>query len=396
MDGGRDGKTRDARARRVSGWLPAAATLALLSTLVPGWAAGGPPQAGGEPARSGSSNRDPARSAEPEPPHGGVRRYEIGQGPRSYWLFEPDKPRPESAPVVVFLHGWFAVNPGFYGAWIDHLVRNGHVVIFPRYQNDVGTMPQDFLPNTMAAIHDAFGVLSVGVDHVRPDTRRFALIGHSAGANLAAQVAALSSDPHAVLPSPRAVVAIMPGEVLPRRHPTLDRIPATTLLIVAVGDEDLVVGDQRGREIFAEASTIPRTHKRFILFRSDRHGYPPLIAEHAAPTGTNHRLDNGEGIFRPLQLSMGDVNALDHAGFWRIADLTLQAGFAGATLDEAARDEEQFRHLGFWSDGRRVIPPIVGSDLDAIPRVVPGNGLKIFPWSGLRKVSLGSGGSGPH
>ena len=24
-------------------------------------------------------------------------------------------------PVVVFLHGWFAVNPGFYGAWIDHL-----------------------------------------------------------------------------------------------------------------------------------------------------------------------------------------------------------------------------------------------------------------------------------
>ena len=63
---------------------------------------------------------------------------------------------------MVFLHGWFAVNPGFYGAWIDHLVRNGHVVIFPRYQNDVGTMPQDFLPNAMAAIHDALGVLSVG------------------------------------------------------------------------------------------------------------------------------------------------------------------------------------------------------------------------------------------
>jgi dienelactone hydrolase len=393
MAGGRNEKARGGRARRAIGWVPAVLALALLPSLGPGWSAGGRLQAGEKEGQSRPPGRDRARRAEAEPPHGGVRRYEIGQGPRSYWLFEPDRPRPEAAPIVVFLHGWFAVNPGFYGAWIDHLVRNGHVVIFPRYQNDVGTMPQDFLPNTMAAIHDALGVLSVGTDHVLADTRRFALIGHSAGGNLAAQVAALASDPHAALPSPRAVVAIMPGEVLPRRHPTLDRIPATTLLIVAVGDEDLVVGDQRGREIFAEASTIPRTHKRFILFRSDRHGYPPLIAEHAAPTGTNHRLDNGEGILRPLQLSLGDVNALDHAGFWRIADLTLQAAFAGKTLDDMTRDAEQFRHLGYWSDGRRVIPPIVGTDLDAIPRVIPGNGLKIFPWSGLKKVALGSGGS---
>src|SRR5262249_5983256 len=154
----------------------------------------------------------------------------------SYWLFEPDRPRPQTAPVVVFLHGWFAVNPGFYGAWIDHLVRHGHVVIFPRYQNDVGTLPQDFLPNAMAAIHDALGVLSVGMDqgagHVRPDSGRFALIGHSAGANLAAQIAALASEPHAALPLPRALVAIMPGEVFPMRKPALSGIPATTLLIV--------------------------------------------------------------------------------------------------------------------------------------------------------------------
>ena len=116
------------------------------------------------------------------PPHRGVKRYEIGQGPRSYWIFEPDEPKPDGrAPVVVFLHGWFAVNPGFYGAWIDHLVRDGRIVIFPRYQNDVGTMPQDFLPNALAAIRDALGVLHDGVGHVRPDPARFALIGHSAG-----------------------------------------------------------------------------------------------------------------------------------------------------------------------------------------------------------------------
>jgi dienelactone hydrolase len=387
MAGGRSGRC----ARRVIRGVPVVLALALMPVIAAGWRADGRLEAGEPGGHEDPAGRGRARRAEPEPPHGGVRRYEIGLGPRSYWLFEPDLPRPERAPVVVFLHGWFAVNPAFYGAWIDHLVRDGHVVIFPRYQNDVGTMPQDFLPNAMAAIHDALGVLNVGVPHVRPDTRRFALIGHSAGANLASQIAALASDPHAPLPLPRAVVAVMPGEVFPMRQPSFDRIPGTTLLIVAVGDADIVVGDLRGRQIFAEASAIPNSRKRFILFRSDRHGYPPLVAEHTSPTGTNHRLDNGEGILRSLQLSLGDVNALDYAGFWRITDLTLHAAFTGQTLDEVARDPEQFRHLGYWSDGRRVIPPLVGTDLDAIPRVIPGNGLKLFPWSGPRKVALDSG-----
>jgi len=322
------------------------------------------------------------QEADAETAHHAVKRYEIGQGPRSYWLFEPDMPKPDGrAPAVVFLHGWFAVNPGFYGAWIDHLVRDGRIVIFPRYQNDVGTLPQDFLPNALAAIRDALGVLHEGVGHVRPDPLRFALIGHSAGGNLAAQIAAVASDPHSDLPLPQAVIAAMPGEVVPAAEPLLSRIPATTLMIVMVGEEDVVVGDFRGRQIFAGATAVPRARKRFILFRSDRHGFPALIAEHTAPTGVHHRLDNGEGLFRSLQMSLGDVNALDRAGFWRMADITMDAAFHGQTLDDVIRDEERFRHLGFWSDGQKVIQPIVGADLSAIPRVIPANGLRLFPWS---------------
>jgi pimeloyl-ACP methyl ester carboxylesterase len=333
--------------------------------------------------RPGISEDSKAAEAEAEAPaHRGLKRYEIGQGPRSYWLFEPDDPKPEvRAPVVVFLHGWFAVNPGFYGAWIHHLVSDGRIVIFPRYQNDVGTLPQEFLPNALAALHDALGVLHDGVGHVRPDPGKFAFIGHSAGGNLAAQIAAVAADAHAELPVAQAVMALMPGEVIPMRQPSLSQIHAKTLLVVIVGEEDVLVGDLRGRQIFAEATAIPQARKRFILFRSDRHGFPPLIAEHTAPTGVNPRLDNGEGLFRSLQLSLGDVNALDRAGFWRIADLTMEAAFNGKTLDDVTRDEERFRHLGFWSDGRKVTQPIVGADLDAIPRVIPVNGLRVFPWS---------------
>ena len=269
--------------------------------------------------------------------------------------------------MVVFLHGWFAVNPGFYGAWIDHLVRDGKIVIFPRYQNDVGTLPQDFLPNSLEAIRDALRVLHDGVGHVRPDTGRFALIGHSMGGNLAAQIAASAADPRSEIPTPQILITLMPGEIIPIRKPSLADIPATTLLIVVVGEEDLVVGDHRGRQIFSEATAIPRSRKRFVLFRSDRHGFPPLIAEHTAPTGVHRHLDNGEGVFRAFQLSLGEVNALDRAGFWRMADLTLEAATKGQTLDDVTRDLEQFRHLGFWSDGRKVNPPIIGADLERDP-----------------------------
>lgn len=71
-----------------------------------------------------------------------------------------------------------------------------------------------------------------------------------------------------------------------------------------------------------------------------------------------------------------------------MTDHALEAAAKGETLDDLTRDLEEFRHLGFWSDGRRVNPPLVGADLDAIPRVVPRNGLRILPWNTGPKASV--------
>ena len=323
-------------------------------------------------------------------PHKQIVSYELGEGQRSYIVFEPNDPKPTRAPVVIFLHGWFAVNPAIYGAWIDHLVKSGKIVVFPRYQNDVSTNPQKFLNNALAAIHDSLGVLESGRGHVRPNLDQFALIGHSAGGNLAAYIAAVSAEPNSGIPIPKAVVAMMPGEVFPQKEPRLSKIPPKTLLVVMVGEDDLLVGDLRGREIFSGATSIPRSRKRFILFRSDRHGFPPLLAEHTAPTGANRKLDNGDGVLKSLQLSLGEVNALDHAGFWRIADQTLDAGFSGKTLDHIIRNPEQFRNLGYWSDGRQVTPPIVADNLDEVPRLILSNGVRIIPWRLPERLGTGN------
>src|SRR5688572_23166045 len=56
--------------------------------------------------------------------HSRVTKNRYGTGNQEYWVFEPDTPKPASAPLIVFLHGWGGMNPLYYGAWLDHLVRS--------------------------------------------------------------------------------------------------------------------------------------------------------------------------------------------------------------------------------------------------------------------------------
>jgi acetyl esterase/lipase len=133
-------------------------------------------------------------------------------GGQEYWIFEPDSPRPRTAPVIVLLHGWGGMNPLYYGAWIDHLVKRGNIVIYPRYQASLLTPLKDFTPNTLAAVKDALGRLQTEKGHVSPELNKFAAVGHSMGGLLAANLAALAVE--SKLPRVRAVMSV---ELRPRR-----------------------------------------------------------------------------------------------------------------------------------------------------------------------------------
>ena len=87
-------------------------------------------------------------------------------------------------------------------------------------------------------------------------------------------------------------------------------------------------------------------------------------------------------------MTQGEVNAFDRAGFWRVADITLDAAFAGKTLDEATDQGEAFRHLGYWSDGRPVLRPDRRRRPRRHPPRLPPGGIKVFGWTPLRDATI--------
>lgn len=329
------------------------------------------------------SSQTPTPPAQPAVGPGGrqyvsasVTKNRYGTRMQEYWIFEPDAPKPRSAPLIVFLHGWGGMNPLYYGAWLDHLVRRGNIVVYPRYQADLLTLPRVFIPNTISAIKDAIARLQTEPGHVRPDLNRFAVVGHSVGGLLAANVAAVAKE--SGLPQVRAVMSVEPGITsAPINIPFADlkKIPAETLLLAIAGDQDTLVGDTDAKRVYVESTRISAGNKDFVTLVSDKHGAPELQASHRAPTAPDKSYDNGETIGRfgatstnrgdrsssppngEVQISRRDppasiaANALDFYGTWKLFDGLCDAAFYGKNREYALGNTPQQRFMGTWSDG---------------------------------------------
>jgi hypothetical protein len=268
-----------------------------------------------------------------------------GSGGTEYLVFEPDDPRPESAPVVAFLHGWGALNPAPYGAWITHIVRRGAVVIYPLYQENLATPTAEFTPNAIRALKLSLARLETEPGHVRPEPGLFALAGHSEGGLLVANIAALARS--CSLPVPGAVLSVEPGKsraVLPWvKTPLADlsQVEAGTLLVTLAGSSDNLAGPFDAIRIFRETTSVLPDDKNLVTMVSDDHGVPALVADHFAPCAANE---------------MFAVDALDFYGTWKLFDGLTDAAFYGRNRVYALGSTEEQTFMGLWSDGVPVTP----------------------------------------
>jgi pimeloyl-ACP methyl ester carboxylesterase len=314
-----------------------------------------------------------------------------GEGAQGYWIFRPGPTQLASYPLVVFLHGWGVTNPAVYGAWLDHLVKMGNIVVYPRYQADLGTPTADFLPNTINAIRHAIALLTQDPAQVRPELSVLAVVGHSVGGLLAANVAATARD--AGLPRVKSVMSVQPGRTWNRRPRSkvlledLWKIPPGTLLLTVAGDRDTIAGDRDAKRIYYESKQIGARDKDFVTLVSDNRGSPALIANHLAPIALDQSYHDseepspGEVSLRKLVKEKtpqrqkaptgsaadeetsplihfptsgeqpSQIDALDYYGLWKLFDALRDAAFYGRNRRVALGNTLQQRFMGFWSDG---------------------------------------------
>lgn len=368
--------------QRRSGW---AALFALISAGA--WAAPAPPQ---QPLKGPGSS---------EYRHREVVSGLHGKGSSEHWFFTPAMPVPKTAPVVVFLHGWGAVSPDPYRAWIDHIVKRGNIVVFPLYQPAPTTPVGQFTPNAIGAVSSAMAYLRSNTSPLAPDLKRFAVVGHSMGGVVAANIAALAQA--SGLPDVRALMSVQPGRtrMVARRFAApledLSRIPAQTLLLTVAGDQDRIARDGDARRIYIEATRVSPQNKNLVLVMSDTYGSPPLEAHHFSPLARAGppapALSNGRNISaaRERMLERGaargdrlpdptragaidddeppDVSAttvaapdaLDFYGYWKLFDGLTDAAFYGLNRAYALGNTPEQRYMGVWSDGRPVREPVI-------------------------------------
>ncbi|HEY8550493.1 MAG TPA: alpha/beta hydrolase fold domain-containing protein [Vicinamibacterales bacterium] len=331
----------------------------------------------------------PAPPSPPEQPESGpggrayaheeIRVTTLGTGARQVHLFEPAAPSPQSAPVVVFGHGWLATSPNHYGAWIAHIVRRGHTVVFPRYQADARTPVAEFTGHALAAtIHALDTLRSPG--HVAPDPRGLAFVGHSMGGLVVTNLAVRAA--RGQLPPPLALMVVAPGKTWPEpsriafRLDELSLLPPNLLLLAVVGDDDDFVGEIDARKVYTGASGVDAANRNYVRIFSDDHGEPALVADHRfasaplplvgedateEPSATvdlerlrraliqRHSPGASSAVAWP---SRGPVvtNALDYFGTWKLFDGLTDAVFRGVHREYALGGTREQRHMGYWSD----------------------------------------------
>lgn len=312
-----------------------------------------------------------------------VAKRSLGTAGFGSFAFHVAQDAPAPRPVVIFLHAWGATNPQLYGGWIEHLARKGNLVIWPRFQELGRTRPADATATAVELVREALEQLAQD-PQARPDTGKVALVGHLAGAPLAANLAAMAEAER--LPAPKLLFMVMPGGIA--RDPKsrgiplqdLSKIDEATMLIAVSGDREYLAADRSGRQILKEAEAVPAARKIFMRVLSDDHGFPTLSATLASPGSINDAYDatkiktapdvptdprvvarkrqrwsadmvlSGEQTVIVNQLAQSVTDTLDYLGYWKTLDMALEAAFAGRD-GNWLRTREGFQEMGRWSDG---------------------------------------------
>jgi predicted esterase len=284
---------------------------------------------------------------------------DFAQKEDGYCLFEPASPRPDSAHVVVFLHGYGAYNPMIFGKWIAHLVKKGNIVIYPRYQKNLfSPKPEKFAANAAKGIQDAIALLQKGGTHIKPILDKVTYIGHSYGGTISANYAVNYAKYK--VPKPAAALLCQPGTFKFKggRLQDYGNADKEVILTIIVNENDGTTGDEFGKLVFNTAKNTPK--RTLLHVFPDNHGSPTLTATHLEPYCLLPDFDTKVTNFTSKRaISLSKFDAYDYNLHWRIADAMLDCTRKGKNCQYCTGDTPEISNLGTWSDGIAIKKPQV-------------------------------------
>jgi len=116
------------------------------------------------------------------------------------------------------------------------------------------------------------------------------------------------------LPRPKSIMPVQPFIRSDTMMKNFYAIPATTLLLVFVGENDIIVENHSAKVIFSYSDQIPFDQKDFIVQRTDQYESPALVADHFAPIS----IPNSSWI-----------DAMYYYSTWRLFDALTDYAFYG-------------------------------------------------------------------
>lgn len=284
--------------------------------------------------------------------HAEVRIGQGGSGANAFYVFEPMSPQPASAPLVVVTHGYFEFS-GYqmHRDLILHTVRQGHVVIYPRWQTGVifpcagSYFSEGCMRSATHGILGGIAYLQADAKRVQPELDRTSYFGFSYGgiitANLTNRWARLG------LPQPRAIFLDEPhdGGYAGPTEPALDKdlsgIPATALLQCHVGERGVISEKNKAlsscNTLFPRLGHIPESRKNLVMAYTDSHGAPALSSAHGVSASTQ-------------------TDALDFHFVWKAFDAMRSCALQGQDCAFGMGDTPEHRFNGVWRDGVPVRP----------------------------------------
>ena len=203
-----------------------------------------------------------------------------------YYIYIPKQSRSEQ--VVVMLHGYGALNPMIYGAWIKHLRDQGHIIIYPRYQDKImGTKTKRFANNAATAIKNARKELEdKGIEF----KKSFHFTGHSYGGAIAAYIGVYYEELGLNIPASIQMCQPGTGPLKGLKLKTYKEFDLNIPFAVVVGSEDKTVGEFMGKNIYESSSD--HIHKVFVRHLPDKNIEPEITATHYEPYAIDEDLDN--------------------------------------------------------------------------------------------------------